>query len=274
MKYRFEQWSNNQFEYEEIENHLNEMSQQGWELRNAHSGIGIVVCYQRNPEALQSKYTVDVVGRHDDDYLALCRDAGWELVAQMKNHMCLFVSEDGSARPLHTDEITKYQRILDVLSEGKLIKSWWTYYLQMGLMIAILFYGIGTMIELDPFLGIIWGSIFLSPFCQGLNLAYTQIALKKALRGVKVPKTEWLKKLNRIIGLWTLLIIAMLWIWTAFRLYGGSHQILWYAVLLAAPFVEATGIWLRDIRRKEQLGSILTKAGFFLFILSMFGLPN
>ena len=56
-------------------------------------------------------------------YIDFCRDAGWELVSQLKNGICIFVSRDGRGKPLHTDETVKYDHILKVISERHLFKG-------------------------------------------------------------------------------------------------------------------------------------------------------
>lgn len=272
MKYKFERWIYNEFEYEAAEEHLNRMADRGWELYTAYSNRGGTASYIRNPAARGFRYTLDAAGRDDAGYIDFCRDVGWEPVSQLKNGICIFVSRDGRGKPLHTDETVKYDHILKVISERHLFKGQAANVIKLIAVAAIMVWAVSVMAEISVFLSVMYGMIFVPSLCYYINVLYTEKALWDAAAGKTIIFPGWLHRVNRLLGVWLLIVLAASWIFTAVRVFGSSYQIVWYSMLIASPLAALLGVFLQGIKRNADVGYGLLISGIVLFLGSMFGL--
>lgn len=92
------------YQYKGVEQWLNRQAEQGWELVSL--GVVVGAAKFRRTERTDLRYCVDLFsGRREDqlEYLALCREAGWEPVAR-SGMMAVFASRPGTdPDPIQTD---------------------------------------------------------------------------------------------------------------------------------------------------------------------------
>ena len=123
MKYKFELWNYDFFAYEEAERHLNDMSERGWDI------VGITLewlpigVYQRRLQNKKKRYSIVPVEEDDHDFYVACEDAGWHKVRTIRGGLCIFEAQGDFAKPLFSDEMTKYQNLIEVMETNNPVSS-------------------------------------------------------------------------------------------------------------------------------------------------------
>lgn len=286
MKYKVEFWPYGEFETVEAAERLNRRAKEGWELVNitgSSSDIGTnhvmlrFALYRKNPAAVDFRYTADIVSLRDDaDYIELCRDSGWEKAVELTSGMCVFLSRDGSGRPLHTSKEVEFEHQLQVLSENHVTTEAATYLLGIAVLCGILgWIGWSSLKDGIPPLEencILWlipayAVLYLGePLVYSVNLLYIKYARRRLDAGEEVKRPGWMRRLSgffAILNVAMVLYVALLV--AALSMRAGVSLPLICGPLIVAAALGAAGIWLQLFKNKMGLGTALIMAGI-LFI--------
>ncbi len=114
MKYKLEFWRYGLFDYEEAEKHLNRMSEEGWDIEGVATEWFPLAVYQKRLGGRKTCYSIVPIKENDTDFVRICEDAGWRKVRAIRSGLCIFEAKDKNAKQPFTDEMTKYQNVLEV----------------------------------------------------------------------------------------------------------------------------------------------------------------
>lgn len=99
MNYKFKICNNDIFGSEDLEQQLNRMAQQGYELIISSLQGFPIVCYKKTATARKKQYSVELIRKEDIELLQFCKDVGWNLLVHSKNEQCIFVTEKKNITP-------------------------------------------------------------------------------------------------------------------------------------------------------------------------------
>lgn len=270
MKYRFEIWSYDFFAYEEAERHLNDMSERGWDI------VGITLewlpigVYQRRQQNRKKRYSIVPVKEDDHDFYMTCKDAGWRKVRTIRGGLCIFEAQDSFVKPLFTDEMTKYQNLIEVTELNNPVSS---IILAFILLLFTFFKDFKTG----------WGSpgyyvlagICLMGLISGVvgikEYLFHKKAAEYAEEGIILRKSSFYQKFNIAS------ISAAAIVWIGLLLYLIHCYITMYPSILgilstaAIPFVFLFGSFIRAAKHFDVTGVLLMYISIispgFVFIL-------
>ncbi len=266
MKYKLEFWPYGEFETEEAAERLNQRASEGWELVNIDAQICSVALYRRNPAAMGYRYTADIVPAtegHDEEYVSFCADAGWEKIAAMNSGFCIFVSKDGSARPLHTNKQVQFERQLQVLAENHVSVSVLPYVLEIVFVGAIWFCTFYFSISHTFGNWILWVCpIYIiiairQPLVYGVNLAYIKRARRSCEEGEIIQRPKWLAGLYAALSASTEIFCTIAWIYfLVLEITEGTWPLPVIAALNSLSLIlGASGMWQKLFQRRCDVGN-------------------
>lgn len=256
MKYKFELWNYDFFAYEEAERHLNDMSERGWDI------VGITLewlpigVYQRRLQNKKKRYSIVPVEEDDHDFYVACEDAGWHKVRTIRGGLCIFEAQGDFAKPLFSDEMTKYQNLIEVMETNNPVSS---FILTLILLLFIFFQDFKTD----------WGSpgyYVLAGICL-MGLVANVVGIKEYLfhkkaaeyaeEGIILEKSSFYLKFN-IVSFGAAAIT-----WIGLLLYLTHYYITIYPSILgtiltaATPFVFLFGSFIRAAKHFDVTGVLL-----------------
>ncbi len=123
MKYKLELWKYGLFDYEDAEKHLNHMSENGWDIVGIATEWFPFAVYQKRLKDSKKRYSIVPIKEEDTDFVRICEDAGWRKVRAIRGGLCIFEATDRDAKQPFTDEVTKYQNVLEVAESNNLVSS-------------------------------------------------------------------------------------------------------------------------------------------------------
>ena len=211
MKYKLEYWPYGEFETAEAAEHLNRRAAEGWELVNIAAqlvggALGLAL-YCRNAKAKGYRYTADIMAFGDnEEYLVFCRDAGWEPLIKMDSGVQIFVSRDGSGRPLYTSPETEYDHQLQVFryNHGD-SASPIPYFVGIAVWAALLVWIVSHPVSSarNGLTGLVlgWTGIVVIGIIHCVNLVFIRLALRRAEQGKAVKRPGWMAKGFKLISI-------------------------------------------------------------------------
>lgn len=280
MKYKLEFWPYGEFETEEAAERLNRRASEGWELVNIANVFFNMVLYRRNPAAIGYRYTADIVPAtegHDEEYVAFCADAGWEKIAAMDNGFCIFVSRDGSGRPLHTNKEVQLERQLEVLEENHVSVSVVPYVLEIAFLCAFWTYMFYFEYSLSLGKEILWFfpafiiTAIGGPLLYSINLAYVKHARRHCAEGEIVQRPGWLAKLYGGLSALSVILFAGVCVWClSVEIKEGISPAL--VIISNSLFLifTALSIWLKLFRKNSEIGGALIFLAFIFLMAPLF----
>ena len=288
MKYKLEFWPYGEFETVEAAERLNRRAAEGWELVNITGGssdinTNHVMCrftlYRRNPAAAKYRYTVDIVSlRNGADYIEFCGDSGWEKAVELNSGVCVFLSRDGSGRPLHTSREVEFEHQLQVLSENHVSTSAAPPFLYIAVICGFFGWmgwtyfkdGAGPLEEnlavwLIPAYAVLW---LKESLVYGVNLLYIKYARRRMDTGSTVKRPGWMSRLSGIIEILAVAMVLYVALLAAvLSMRAGVSLLLVCAALLAAAALGAAGIWVQLFKNKMGFGTALSIAGTLFLVV-------
>jgi len=288
MKYKIEFWLYGEFETVEAAERLNQRAAEGWELVNITGGSSDIssnhvmwrfALYRKNPAAVNFRYTADIVNLEaSEDYIDFCREAGWEKVIVLNSGMCIFLSKDGTGKPLHTSSEVEFEYQLQVLSENHVSTSVGYYILWIA--VACGFLGVFGWKEWSlvkdgagedfilwflPFYAVLF---LKEPLGYSVNLLYLKYARRCMDAGKAVKRPGWISKLSGFLAILTEAVVLYIAVVVVVRsICKGASPVPICAALLAGAVLNAAAVWVKLFKNKMGLGSAMSLAGLSIALI-------
>lgn len=247
MKYKFEIWKWDFFDFEGAETHLNQRAAEGWELIGVTTVWFPVAVYERTLAAASKRYAVEVSKEDDEDFFQTCEDAHWKRKTILRNGICVFETSSKDAKPLFNDKSTRYLHIAQTLEEKRPYLSMFVF-VMMALYIG--FEDFRTS-EIDFWMYLRWflcAGFILSAAEEYIAYRFIQRAVALAAEGQETYRSAAYKIFNNVM--------IMIGILTLMGMY--SYMLAHYILLvpsligtllvIAMPIVFLIGAWLRVIK--------------------------
>ncbi len=291
MKYKIEFWPYGEFETMEAADRLNKRAAAGWELVNITGGSTDIntnhvmwrcVLYRRNPAAAGFRYTADIVSLRDGDaYIDFCRDSGWEKVIQLNSGMCIFLSRDGSGKPLHTSREVEFEHQLQVLSENHVTTEAAVYLIYFAVVCGFLGWmwhfamqgggsGINVMLYFIPAYAVLW---LKEALIYSINLLYIKYARYRVETGMVVKRPGWMRWISGLFSVLDagIMVYAVIFVGVISLTEGAAPAAVIVSLLMFLTLT-AAGIWVQLFKNKMGLGTGLNLAGLcFCIVPILFG---
>lgn len=266
MKYKLEFWKYDIFEYEEAENHLNQMAKDGYELYKVTTNYVALAIYRKIDKPSNKVYAVEIMPAKDDDLMQLCEDSGWKQTASLWKVQQIFESRvNGAKHPLYTDRETKYQNAMEVIKHSD------TFQLTIfsSIILTFLIYYILKNIH-----GLPWYMVSFIYFICGAfavligdmigKCLYQRHLLKMSGKGIGGTKPILLRISGRLtFYLGNLGVLAMLLLVLYINIFV-KWNLAGIIITLLAPIIFLTGWSIRIFGKRNGLGGFMMFLGMFL----------
>lgn len=261
MNYKFELWRYGFFDYEEAERHLNQMGKKGWNIRGVTSLWFPMAVYEKNEENRSKRYSMVPIKEDDSDFVRICEDAGWRKVNAIRGGLCIFEDTEGAAKPPFTDEMTKYQNMLEVAEANNPIGS----AVVLLILIAVTFFqnfkdgwgSIGYYVVAGIFLMAV-----LSVLIGLKEYHFHKKAAEFAEEGIILEKSDIYRKFESfslLCGAIVTLGLILCLLYCDICIY---HSILAFVITVTAPALYLFGSYMQAATRFEVTGILLMFISF------------
>ena len=261
--YKLEIWRYETANYDKAQEHILEMAEKGYELVDISTYWVPLAGYRKTENARRRKYCVVVVPTDDENFMQLCEDCGWHLLAGQKVGLTVLYSEDPDARPIFTEEESEAIMAQEVVSDKQFdIGCAYIFAVPIMLIATWVAFRLGSIDILKTFPIIIfcvlaWFVLIMELVSMILENRALKEQIRLAREGEIYEKPEWLYKFYSfkivvsILGCLGL-IGFYLWAWT---LHLEAH--LTVLIMAAVVVVFLAGVFVRVFLKKEKLGTIL-----------------
>lgn len=265
MKYKVRLWSYDILDYEEAETELNRMAGEGYELIRISMEWIPLALYQKTSQAVEKRYEVEPSWDQDECYIQMCQDAGWTKLFDLKTHLSIFVTTNKKAKPLYSDQKSRYQHAAETMQSGCRFD-----FTLMGYIFAMIVCYLGfawVRDDRESRCFVITAASLLTVFMISYSVKY-YYTLKYA-RAMSAnpgyPKPGWLKWLNQVSRLAVIIVpyLGMMALWL-YKFIITSPDITGIMLTLAAPVLFICGYLIRAFTKQRKPGFCIMLIGVWL----------
>lgn len=269
--YKLEIWKYESFNYDKAQEHILAMAEKGYELTDISTYWIPLAGYRKTENTSRRKYCVVLIPADDENFMQLCEDSGWHLLAGQKDGLTVLYSENPEARPIFTEEESEAIMAQDIVSE-KQVGIGCAYIFLIPFMLGLTWMAvklcyIPKALPLVIFCILMWLLIIL----DFISVALENRALKEQIRlvreGDSYEKPEWLYKFYSFkagISIIGFLGVLGIHIW-AFMLHIEIQMVL--LIITAVLVIFTSGVFVKVFLQKKRLGQILMALAAFILYL-------
>ncbi len=272
MKRRIVYWPFSEYDCEEAERYLNRQAEKGYLLKRVRKST--LNCFngwagfERSPLAADTRYAVDVMGDDREDFELFCRDAGWEKVCDIDDHVSVFSSAGAETKPMYSDRLSRTERMVRLNEERYGSVNPYVYILLAAVIAMAVLYFCSYFTRLIPYV-MIFTVLALKPLRTLCNLIALGFASKEIYSQKKSGRKSALHTGNRFVS-YGLPLLCLLWIYMLLNGFGIGVQISATAVctmyLLCAGAADA--VWCTW--RNKPVTIVLAAASVVWFAILFF----
>lgn len=268
MKYKIEYWKYDIFDFDEAEQHLNQMAEKGWQLSGLTLEWMPLACYRNCSTETPKKYAIAFTESDEEDerLIQLYHDAGWKLEQELNRYrQCIFSTEEQDLPPLYTDKKSKTESALQSIKDSTnfvmrlilwvllLIATIWIYKQEELYSVRLL-----VLLIMVPGL--------LDFFVVVSNYHYIKKGAQSLVDSGGRP--AWIKAFNRFYSIIGLILVASML--TLFIVVGWTRQV-FYLIYFSgfSSIFFLLGSAIRVIGKKKGWGIAVMFVGVFLFYFAL-----
>lgn len=275
--YKIEIWNYDVYSCEEAQQHIIKMAAEGYELVSLSKWLFPFACYKKAGKPSDKHYEVTVMPpEKDESFGELCRDSGWEPVAEGEG-LGVFCAVKENAAPIFTDESSFLQMKLDYMNKqvGCMIPICIAFvcggaYMIYGLLDNALSLSGGSIAEILPFMWIFAVCMIfmvMESISGILERKYIRLRAEEAEAGGFSEKPLKLKKFKKICNIAGFIMVVF---WILLVTYGLVARCGLTGIIFAIgiPIVYFAGFYMTATKKMSKLGSALMYICFMLYIIA------
>ena len=272
--YKIEIWRYETANYDKAQEHILAMAAKGYELIDINPYWVPLAGYRKTENTRRRKYCVVLIPTDDENFMQLCEDSGWHLLARAARGPAVLYSEDTDAKPIFTEEESKAIMAQEVVSDKSTdVGCAFIFAVPVLLILTWLAWKLAFIPEVIPliiFCALAWFVVILEFISINLEGRALKEQLRLAREGEFYEKPEWLYRFYSFKIVFSLIgILGLLgfYIW-AYMLHIESHLVV--MIVAAVVIVFMTGVFIRIFMKKEKLGTVL----MMLAVIIMYMVPR
>lgn len=227
MKRRIVYWPFSEYDCEEAERYLNRQAEKGYLLKRVRKStrgcFNGWAGFEKSPLAADTRYAVDVMGHDREDFEHFCRDAGWEKVCDIDDHVSVFSSAAAEIKPMYSDSLSRTERMVRLNEERYGSINPYVYILLIVVIAMAVLYFCSYFTRLIPYV-MLFTFLALKPLRTLCNLIALGFASKRNYGKKKNGKKSGLYTGNRVVS-YGLPLLSLLWVYVMLNGFGTGVQI-------------------------------------------------